>query len=345
MALNRSKLFPIIAGIIAVAAYTSGGAIWQEIQKSFGGKSSAQNSGRPAGQNTLLSNEDLALSKKLEPFISCINRVDRALMQHGETYKSRFAALSAKPDAEIFGLNFGFKIEVYETNNEFSRQCATGLEMAAKMPPSDTTLDRVAVSYAETLQAMIPHMNALDDYYSQKNFLDDKMARGKQIDAQFRPLLDKLGALSAEMRAAVEDNTNKLRANELVALEKQSGKDFSWHTLNILIEARKSLKAVQMAASKGKLSAADILPVEEKYQAAYEAANTYASAHPDTKTKLGNKPLWFSIASNARDVLAALKAVRRDVEAGKDPESGLRTLQKDFNSLIKNYNMQSRNGG
>jgi Protein of unknown function (DUF3829) len=300
---------------------------------------------------------DRALLDKLQPFITCINRVDKAMRENIPLYTVHFATLTAKPvpppsstdkfaalRVPLPNMNpfRSFKIAVFETSNSFSLECANGLDKAAARAPVDATLDGLAVTYAATLRRLIPLMNAADLYYDQKDYIDDKMVKGKSLHAELQPLFDTLLKTSADLRAAVTTRDDGLQDNRLVAIEKQRGKALEWHTLNVMIEARKTLAGLDRSPQN--LSKDAVAGMERQLQTAFDGARSIAGLEPAPS---GNAPkaLWFSLESNAASVLAAVKELRREIDGGKG-QSELSTaynrVVSSYNSLVRNHNMIGR---
>jgi hypothetical protein len=334
------SLVPILAGIAGYFGY----ALYKE---GFLGSVNERTQGTLArkGATLNLTPADQELQEKLQPFIVCINRVDRRMQANIALYGTLFKALAAKPLApapvaiETFR---GFKVEVFETNNTFSLECASGLEKAMSLAPVDATLDAAAATYASTLRSLIPLLNEADLYYAQKDYVDDKMVKGRKLDAQLAPLFGTLIKTSNEMRVGVAERDDRLQESRLAAIEKQLGKTLNWHTLNVMIEARKAIAGLD---SSGPVPGREaIVQMEQRLQVAFDAARATASTSPPL-TGNAPKPMWFSIDSYAADVLAAVKELRREFEAGKSPRelsTAHNRVVSAYNSLVRSHNMLGR---
>ncbi len=298
-----------------------------------------------SSEKSVLSSEDAALTEKLQPFIECLNRVDTALRNHYQSYSETFARrVSSQDNTHYYGFT-SFKIAPYETNNDFTRECAEKLEAAVKQKPADPALDNAGQTYAETLRGLIPVMNDADSYYKQENYRDDNMQKGKELNTQLNPKFEKLFATSDEIHKMVDAHTLTLRTNELAAMEKEYGRDFEWHTVNLAHQARLALDSVNTLVEQETLSVETITPIEKNYETAFNEAKAYANANPDTQTSLGNKPRWFSIDRNFENMLGALRTLRRDMAEKKDIERinrNLENISSEYNSMIRSYNQSAR---
>jgi hypothetical protein len=290
---------------------------------------------------------DQAATDKLQPFIVCLNRVDSKLQKSIPGYQGYFAKLVKNPNSppDMGGFFFGFKIEVYEQNNQFSKECIDGLRTAIAQQPVDTVLDASGKAYADTLEKLYPVLNEAGIYYDQGNYKDDKFAKGKELDRQIAPLADQLFAASAQIRNRVHSLTNELRERELAAMEKGEGRTFNWHTLNFMFQARRAIDGLDALQSSGALTADQVRPIEDKLSAAMDEGKQYAAAHSNEKTRNGNKPLWFDMENYNNNLITKIKELRRNLSANADQrtiEHDYAAVGENFNSLVKNYNMVGR---
>ncbi|MGQ3670924.1 DUF3829 domain-containing protein [Xanthobacter sp. TB0136] len=285
--------------------------------------------------------EDIQLEEKLQPVITCLNDVASPLRNHAQNYASEYPHLASTPGATRIAASF--KVKVYERNNSISRDCISGLRGAITMAPADAGLDEQGRIFADTLEQLIPVMNEVDLYYSRKDNIDDNMKKGKELDEQLMPLFTRLFDAEDKLRDIVSERNHMLREKRLVAIEQAFGaQNFSWQTLNVSLAARRAMDDIDNLAEKGPLDAAGIEKIERDYQAAFDQADAFAKAHPDTKTRRGNTPKWFAMSGNFNTILVDLKDFRRLLATNpRDQaiEAQFSKLQKDYNSMIRNYNM------
>ncbi|MDR1990657.1 MAG: YiiG family protein [Acidobacteriaceae bacterium] len=327
--------------LIAIAGAYMGGVFDAWLPK--GMKAPGRSSSVTGEGEVTLQPQDEQLQDKLQPLISCINSVAIPLGEHAGAYREEYARMLEQPGATRNGQ---FKMQVFEQNNSFSRDCIKGLKDAIAMSPADAALDDPSKQFADTLEQLIPLMNEADDYYHRKDNLDDKMKKGKALDSLLMPLFDRFFPAADALSDVVSERNQQLRERRLVALEQTFGKDnFAWHLLNVSIAARHAMDGIDAAASAGTLSADAIETIEKDYQTAYDAATAFAEAHADTKTSLGNSPVWFSLSSNFNNFLGDVKEFRRLLATKPNQElvsARLSMLRKDYNDLIRDYNMIAR---
>ncbi|MBP2302400.1 DUF3829 domain-containing protein [Azospirillum picis] len=298
---------------------------------------SAQNGSAPSATATN------ALAAKLTAYITCLNRVDVAMHNNYEPYSRSFPA--AFNGGTIY--HRSFKIAPYEVDNSFTKDCAAGLVTASKTAPANSELDGAGLRYAEALTSLVPLLNETDDYLNQQNYRDDGWRRMREelhpkITASFATFFD----ASDRMRAAVESANLMVAEQRLNDIEKQDGRAYRWHELNVMHRARLSLDRTERAVQNGKVETAEIEAAEQSFGQALDGARAYIAANPTVTTRLGNKPVLFYIESRAVDFLTALKTLRRDTAGGDTRKLGpdMKRITESFNGLVDDYNLRVKNG-
>ena len=111
-----------------------------------------------------------SLTEKLNAYVGCINRLSERSYDSRSRYFS-WAAKSGPTGKEriIYGT-----YAIYDTSD-----CKKNVEKANAMEPHDTALETAATAYADAVSKLEPLLKETDDYYSQENYKDDKMAKGK----------------------------------------------------------------------------------------------------------------------------------------------------------------------
>jgi hypothetical protein len=320
-------------------AYSFGDSLGDMVRKGFGGKGPAE-----GAAESVLPPAEAALFDKLQPHIKCLNEVDAALRTNYSEYRENFDGLVNGSREEVLGFT-QFKIQVYEKDNAFTKECADALDAAIKIQPGNEVLDKNGEIYAKTLRALIPLMNEAEEYYySQEDYLDDAMAKGKELDAKMAPLFTTLFAASDAISLEVDTQSLILRQKELAAMEAEYGRDFDWHLANVMLESRKLIDALDAEAEAGTLSEAKVAELEAGLQKAYDEAKAYAAANPDVKTSLGNKPLWFDMEGYLANILGEVKDLRRALATNPNPNEEFDAVFEEYNSAIDDYNMLANLG-
>jgi hypothetical protein len=281
----------------------------------------------------------------LQPYIRCLNVVDTALRINYDQYRSNYDLLVVGNESGVAGLA-QFKIQVYEEDNAFTKECADSLDAAIKMSPENAVLDDSGAVYAKTLRDLIPLMNEADlYYYSQKDYLDDGMAKGKELDGQMAPMFDALFQASSAISDEIDTQSRFLRQKELEAMEAEHGRDFDWQLANVMMEARDLVDGLDAFGQSGTLTEAKAKELEGDLQKAFDEAVSYAAENPDVTTSLGRKPLWFDMESYIANILGDMKDLRRALAENPMPEREFNAVFDEYNRAIDNYNMQVNLGG
>ncbi|MBN9008561.1 MAG: YiiG family protein, partial [Rhizobiales bacterium] len=116
--------------------------------------------------------ESAQLTEKLNAYIGCINRLSERSYDSRRRYFS-WAAKSGPTGKEriIYGT-----YTIYDTTD-----CKKNVEKANALEPHDAALEASATAYATAVGQLEPLLKEADDYYSQENYKDDKMAKGKAL--------------------------------------------------------------------------------------------------------------------------------------------------------------------
>src|SRR5262245_55528103 len=111
-----------------------------------------------------------SLTEKLNAYVGCINR----LSARSYDSRSRYFSWVGKDgptgrERIIYGT-----YTIYDTAD-----CRKNVEKANALEPRDTELEAAASTYVEAVTKLEPLLKEADDYYSQENYKDDRMAKGK----------------------------------------------------------------------------------------------------------------------------------------------------------------------
>jgi len=299
-----------------------------------------------ASEQELLSAEEAALKRKLQPFIKCLNTVSGGLSNMARPYRAMYAA-AAKDPANGPGKVFWTPQYEYSGGLLFRpgvvMACADGLALTATQPPSDETLDRLARTYEADLRKLDVLAPKVEAYYDQKDYRDDKMARGRTLNAEYEPLLQRLLAGSHQMFVEVEKHNTALEQRRVDAIERLEGRRLRWQANAFMLQARTSLDGLN-AVVAGKNATkeavlAQVAPLEERFA----ELTAYAAAHPEEDND--RMDLWRRISSYAPDLVTAAKEARRDMAETPNTSklaNDVARMRYTFNNIIDNANVAHR---
>ena len=293
---------------------------------------------------TLLSKESEAMVAKLAPFVTCINGVDGAWRGAYARYQTAYENQITKGNA-FWNLQTRFTLAQHGDQYAIAKSCIEGLNAGVKNRQSDPELDALGTEYAQALQQLIPLVQSVDTYYSQGDYKDDGMAKGKALQAQIVPLFKTFFAKSDRIHSLVASRNLAIEKQALTAMEQRNGKDIWWHTENVMLEARGVIDAIDALNTQDRLTVENLQPLETAYQQALETAKAYGEANrAKSEGKTAADPFWFYLEPNASALLANVKALRRDLGKGKnaDLERNYNNMINSFNRLVDEYNNRNQ---
>lgn len=174
--------------------------------------------------------EDEALGNKVGEYIrNCMNAMS------SRVYQSRRRYLSWVPkngptgrETRIYGL--------YQITG--ASKCDAAATKAKGMLPSEPGIEAAGQRYAKAVLILEPIIKDAYTYYDQKNYRDDKFAKGKVLHAQLMAAFEEFVKADHDIHQAVGAVTKPLSQRQLARIEREEGKKFRFHRRNVLNIAR-----------------------------------------------------------------------------------------------------------
>ena len=269
----------------------------------------------------LLSPEDFAARRKLGAFITCLNGVTGIIPNLARPYRDAFRAVGKDP---VNGLDRTSYTWMYQSKFLFhgpetmghppTQECADRLTAAVAQPPADEPLDTLSTAYAADLRKLDVLAPKVEAYYNGKDFRDDGMAQGREMNAEYDPLLQRLLAEGHEMFVLTRAQEAVLQQRRLDGIERLDGKQLRWQANAFMVQARTTLDGLQALVAAKKVTKPAVLALVTPLEARFAEASDYAAAHPEENNDDMN--LWAKIAghSYAADLMTAAKQARRDAD-------------------------------
>ena len=131
----------------------------------------------------------------MNAYVGCINRLSERSYNSRKRYFS-WAAQSGPTGKEriIYGT-----YTIYDTTD-----CRKNVEKANALEPRDAALEAAASAYADAVGKLEPLLKEADDYYSQENYKDDRMAKGKALHPRLVAAWDAFASADKALRSGVE---------------------------------------------------------------------------------------------------------------------------------------------
>jgi len=284
-----------------------------------------------------------ALGDKLQPYIRCLNDFS------GRAHSSRSRYLSWAAESGPTGK----ESIIYGTYTiSDPHDCAVKIEAANATAPHEADLEAAGAAYAKALVTLAPLLKTADDYYTQENYKDDKMAKGKEMHPKLMAAWSDFSIADAKLHDAVSRLNDQIQLQELADIEKAEGRAAHYYTLNVMITA-KQLLHVESGGSDGPPDLAKIDERLKVYEAATNDLDHYVEANPDLSKDM--RYLFISeIVSSAKSYLTTAKQLMRRIRdktpygpaekmnlengGGWMVEGSPPRLFKDYNDLVSVFN-------
>ncbi len=279
-----------------------------------------------------------SLNEKINAYIGCINRLSERSYDSRRRYFS-WAAQSGPTGKEriIYGL-----YTIYDTTD-----CKRNVEKANALEPRDAALETSASNYAEAVGILEGLLKEADDYYTQENYKDDKMAKGRAMHPRLLAAWDAFAAADQKLRTGIDELQDAMTAQRIVEIERTEGIKDRYHVEAVMLSAKRLMR-VQSAAKSDIVAITKAL---EDYEEILKATDAYAEANKDSK-------IGSSFVSSAKSFLTTAKQLMRrvrdkvpysqgdkmmlDAGGGWMVEGTPARLSRDYNQLVGSYNRGGR---
>jgi hypothetical protein len=277
--------------------------------------------------------------EKMNAYVGCINRLSERSYSSRARYFS-WAAKSGPTGKEriIYGT-----YTIYDTSD-----CRKNVEKANSLLPQEPALEAAASAYADAVGKLEPLLKEADDYYSQENYKDDKMAKGKALHPRLVAAWDAFESADKSLRAGVEAINDKRALEKLAAIEQSEGKSARYQVEALMIQAKRVLRTADADKPDATAIAQALTELEGTVKAAEEFSGSGANA------KIGGM-----FISNAKSFMTTAKQLMRRIRdkvpyssgdrmmlsqqgAGWMVEGSPPRLMRDYNQLIDAYNRGAR---
>jgi hypothetical protein len=277
-------------------------------------------------------------TEKLNAYVGCINQLSERSYQSRARYLSWVGKKGPTGRERIIYGTY----TIYDTSD-----CKKNVEKANSLEPHDAALESAATAYAEAVGKLEPLLKEADDYYSQQDDKDDRMAKGKALHPRLVAAWDGFASADQSLRGAVEAINDKRAEEKLAEIEKSEGRKACYHVQAVMIQAKRVLRAETAAKPDVAAITRAVNDYETTVKAAKEVSGDDAGAKIDSM-----------FIGNAKSYLVTAKQLMRRIR-GRVPHSkgdkmmlgsgggwmvvGLpQRLSRDYNHLVDAYNRGAR---
>lgn len=278
-------------------------------------------------------------TEKLNAYVGCINRLSSRSRESESRYFS-WAPKSGPTGKEriIYGT-----YTIYDTDD-----CKKNVESANALEPRDAALEAAATAYVHAVTTLGPLLKEADDYYTQENYKDDKMAKGKAMHPKLVAAWNDFSVADKMLRANVDVINDKRKLEQLKEIEAKEGKKTRYYVEAIMIDAKRVLR----------LQDTDKPDIEAITKAVNDYEATVKSFEEANAADGGKVNSMFT--GNAKSVLVTAKQLMRRIRDKVPYTSGQKMMMqpgsewmvegspgrllRDYNQLVSAYNSLARFG-
>ena len=219
--------------------------------------------------------------------------------------------------------------------------CRKAVEKANGIEPRDAALEAAASAYVEAVATLEPLLKETADYYSQEDYKDDRMAKGRALHPRLVAAWDAFGNADKALRGGIEAINDRGAAERLAEIESKEGRKARYHVQALMIQAKRVLRTQDTE----KPDMAAITQALNEYEGTVKALEQL----PADEAKAGS-----FILGSARSFLTSAKQLMRRIRdkvpysqgdrmmlnsgGGWMVEGSPPRLLRDYNQLIEDYN-------
>jgi len=277
-------------------------------------------------------------SEKLNAYVGCINGLSERAYESRERYFSWVGK----------GGPTGRERIVYGTYTiSDTAGCRQNVEKVVALEPRDAALEAAASAYADAVGKLEPLLKEADDYYSQEDYKDDRMAKGRALHPRLVAAWDAFATADKALRSAVEVINDRRSLERLAEIERSEGRKARYHVEALMIHAKRVLRAQDTA----KPDIAAITQALTEYENLVKATEQLSEAD-------GAKQIGSFFRNNAKSFLTSAKQRMRRIRDNVPYSSGDKMminagsgwmiegtparLMRDYNQLVEAYNRGAR---
>ena len=187
--------------------------------------------------NTPQDDADEQMLDKLDAYIICLNTLSNPVHQTRARYFSW-----VDPKRGVTG-NERVVLGLFDIPNETVKKCTDGLAKARTSPPRDSKLETAGDEFAKTVTDLDALIEEVFTYYENKNFKDDKFAKGKAMHPRLMAAFSAFSKADTGLHSTLDGITKPLSQRALARIEREEGKKFRYHRKHVLLAARELVEA------------------------------------------------------------------------------------------------------
>lgn len=233
---------------------------------------------------------DEQLQEKLDEYIKCLNSLGSAIHQSRAryfTYIPKTGPTGREGYADLYRLPAGA-----------TANCSAGVARSKNMPPSDPKLENAGTEFAAAASDIDRLIIEADRYYENKDFRDDKWAKGKLMHPRLMAAWSRFSKADKELHDTLDGITKPLAQRTLARIEREEGKKFRYHRKHVLITSREMVEASDPVGEDDDIDFNLYGAAYTNFEKALDELEAYGSLH---KADLSNQqlaPSWPMAGGN-----------------------------------------------
>jgi hypothetical protein len=250
--------------------------------------------------------KDAQLGAKLGEYISCMNGTSKRVIESRNRYLSWIVDEKVGPtgkERNIYGL--------YDVN---ASTCLPSLERAKTMQPALPEVESAAAEYRKALDELDQLVKQADKYYDQKDYKDDKMAKGKSLHPQLLNAFAKFEQVSKGFEDRVTALNDGVNTRQFARLEKDPSRRLQYLSQRSLNEGKALIKLTDIVELK-ELDLQKYDVALQAYDKALTELEQYAASH---KAEADKAMMFSSYLSSSQAFLKSAKELLRRKRDNKD---------------------------
>lgn len=248
---------------------------------------------------------ELALSRKLDPYLVCLAEQSPSVFDARRHYLSWSGSGSSAPRCDR-------PFELQELPS--SADCLSELERARTMQPGLPDLERAANAYAGALSRMVELLASARASLRSDAPRRDRCVRAVDLHGQLIAGWEHFAAADGRLRDSVEHKQALLREHELARTLARFGRGLRYFHKRTEITAARALWAARKHSRAPRASLEMLTTVLAEYEATVQALEKAAKRNPRATRDVF---FWDSFVAQAREFLGAIKELYGRVKTGR----------------------------
>lgn len=237
---------------------------------------------------------DEALQEKIDPYIVCLNTVSSPVRSTRLQYFSWVNPKTGPTGKERFvrGL-VSLPKSLVET-------CTKGLAKAKTLSPRDgsaAALESAGDEYGRAATELSGLVDEAFTYYDNKNFKDDKFAKGKALHPKLMTAFAAFSKADGGLHRKLDEITRPLARRVLARIEREDGKQFRYHRKHVLNTARELVEAGDPGGDDDSVDFAHYNAAFSDFDTALNELQAFGESNK-SKLDLKTTPSWPSARLN-----------------------------------------------